>query len=441
MTRRLVYLAVLGLVVVVMAALILPGLEVLVFVVYNSLLAGFYALDYFIAPKSDVLKITRQGATSQEDEKLYFKTANKILFRVRNSHHSPMQVTLKDEIADFHFKVLETDMEMSVAAGGESIFSYSVRPSKRGAFTFPSVNVKYTGPLGLCYKYFSVNEEKQFKVYPNLGDLSKYRLIITKHRLLMSGQKRIPKRGMGFEFESLREYVPGDDYKKINWTGTARAGKLIVNQYEAEKNQPVYILLDTGRAMSYSIRGYKKLDYSINAALILSDIVGQKGDNSGLMVFDTEVHTMIKPGKGAAHRNEMMEALYHIADSDMSSDYSGAFLHLLATQKRRSIVFIFTDFETGEEARELMEAVPILSKKHVPVVILCVNESLEKIAKGNAKDARGVFNEAMAESLIEERKALVRALNMRGAICLETYAENFAIDTVNQYLVLKDRFS
>ena len=297
------------------------------------------------------------------------------------------------------------------------------------------------GPLGLCYRYFSLELAKEFKVYPNLGDLSKYRLIITKHRLLMNGQKRIPKRGMGFEFESLREYVPGDDYKKINWAGTARANKLIVNQYEAEKNQPVYILLDTGRAMSYSIRGYKKLDYSINAALILSDIVGQKGDNSGLMVFDTEVSTLLKPGKGSAHRNEMMEALYHITDSEMSSDYTGAFIHLLGVQKQRSIVFIFTDFETSEEAKELMEAVTVLARKHVPVVILCVNESLEKIAKGSSKDARGVFNEAMAESLLDERKFLVRSLNLRGAICLETYAENFAIDTVNQYLVLKDRFS
>jgi len=436
MTRRLVYLAALGLLVLAAFAIFVPGSEVLIFIAYNLILAALYVMDLLLAPKSNVLKITRQ-----EDEKLYFKTTNKIIFHVKNSYHAPINVMLKDEIADFHFKVSDSDMAKVVQAGQEDIFSYVVTPAKRGAFTFSAVYVRYAGPLGLCYKHFSVDEPKQFKVYPNLGDLSKYRLIITKHRLLMNGQKRIPKRGMGFEFESLREYVPGDDYKKINWAGTARAGKLIVNQYEAEKNQPVYILLDTGRAMSYSIRGYKKLDYSINAALILSDIVGQKGDNSGLMVFDTEVQALIKPGKGSAHRNEMMEALYHIADSDMSSDYAGAFIHLLGAQKRRSIVFIFTDFETGEEARELMEAVPILSRTHVPVVILCVNESLEKIASQNSKDARGTFNEAMAESLIEERKSLVRALNMHGAICLETYAENFAIDTVNQYLTLKERFS
>ena len=435
MTKRMVYLAAFGLVPLSLSALISPGSALIVFIAYNCLMLAVYAVDYFLTPSSEVLRIDRL-----EEDKLYFKTTNRLEFNVKNTWGKPLNITLKDERGDFHFNLSEEDMSGAVAAGGERAFSYTVTPLKRGACIFPAIYVRYDGLLGLCRKYFTVNAPKEYKVYPNLKDLSKYRLVISKHRLLTSGQKRIPKRGMGFEFESLRDYVAGDDYRKINWGATARAAKLIVNQYEAEKNQPVYILLDTGRAMSYSIRGYKKLDYAINAALILSDIVGQKGDNSGLMVFNTEVAALKKPGKGESHRNELMEALYHVEDTNMASDYAGAFLHLLSVQKRRSIVFIFTDFETEEEARELMEAAPILSRTHVPVVVLCVNESLEKIAGQNPKDLRGVFNEAMAHSLIDERKGLVRALNMRGVICLMTYAENFAIDTVNQYLSLKERF-
>jgi len=436
MTKRMGHLAALGLVPLAFAALFLPASVFIIFVAYNCIIAALYAIDCFLTPNEKVIRISRQ-----EDDKLYFKTTNRIEIKVKNTWSRPLKVTLKDELPDFHFAVCEENMAQLIAAGFEQTFFYTVTPNKRGAYTFPAVYVRYDGLLGLCRKYFSVEEPKEFKVYPNLKDLSKYRLIITKHRLLSSGQKRIPKRGMGFEFESLRDYVDGDDYRKINWAATARSSKLIVNQYEAEKNQPVYIVLDTGRAMSYSIRGYKKLDYSINAALILSDIVGQKGDNSGLMVFNTEVFAFKKPGKGEVHRNELMEALYHIEDSNMASDYAGAFGHLISVQKRRSIVFIFTDFETGEEARELMEAMPILSRTHVPVVILCINESLEKIAEGKKKDLRNTFNAAMAESLVEERKSLVRALNMRGVICIETHAENFAIDTVNQYLSLKERLA
>ncbi|MCL2564761.1 MAG: DUF58 domain-containing protein [Defluviitaleaceae bacterium] len=436
MTKRMVYLAGLGLVFIGIAALLSPSLTFLTFIAYNGVILALYIIDYFLTPDSKVFTLTRQ-----EDEKLYFKTTNIIEFKVKNSWSRKLKIEIKDELPDFHFKVSDENMEGEIPYGEERVFSYTVTPTKRGAYIFPAVYIRYDGILGLCRKYFSVDESKEFKVYPNLKDLSKYRLIITKHRLMASGQKRVPKRGMGFEFESLRDYVSGDDYRKINWAATARSNKFMVNQYEAEKNQPVYTLLDTGRAMSYSIRGYKKLDYAINATLILSDIVGQKGDNSGLMVFNTDVSVFIKPGKGDIHRNELMETLYHISDSNLSSDYAGAFLHLLKVQKRRSIVFIFTDFETGEEAKELMETIPILCRAHVPVVVLCVNESLEKIAGERGEGLRDTFNQAMAESLLEERKSLVRALNMRGVICLETYAENFAIDTLNQYLALKERLS
>ena len=246
---------------------------------------------------------------------------------------------------------------------------------------------------------------------------------------------------MGTEFESLKEYVEGDDYRKINWMATARENKLIVNQYEAEKNQPVYILIDTGRSMSYSIRGYKKLDFSINAAIILSDIVNQKGDNSGLMIFNTEVSKIIPPGKGDSHRNEIMEALYHIEDTKLSSDYQGAFLELANRQKRRSIVFIFTDFETGEESKELIAAIPILSKRHVPVIITIENESLKAITLSDGNALKDTYNKAMAEELLLNRKNIIRSLNQSGILCIESPAEDFAINTVNQYLLLKQRGS
>jgi len=433
MTKRMVYLLAFGLVPLILAALLLPGAAFITFVAYNTLVVSLYAMDYFLTPRGEVLQLKRQTL-----DKLYFKADNLMEFSLSNSWSKALKVTLKDQLPDFHFKAADENMTHLVPAMSEHTFCYTVTPTKRGAFIFSGVHLRYDGIMGLCRKQFSIEEPRQYKVYPNLKDLSKYRLIITKHRLLTSGQKAIAKRGMGSQFESLRDYVDGDDYKKINWAATARTNKLIINQYEAEKNQPVYTLIDTGRAMSYSIKGYKKLDYAINAALILSDIVGQKGDNSGLMVFNTEVSALNKPGKGEAHRSALMETLYHIEDSNMSSDYAGAFIHLISVQKRRSIVFIFTDFETGEEARELMEAVPILSRTHVPVVVLCINESLGKIAKKDIKNLDSAFEAAMAESLIAERKSLVRSLNMRGIICIETHAENFAIDTLNQYLSLRE---
>jgi len=436
LTKRFVILVSLGLIplTIFMSAPQSSGL--IIFLSYNTLIISLFVADVFLTPGKGAVAVYRQA-----DNKLYFKAVNRVELKIKNNWTRKLKIEIKDDLPDWHFEIISRDMLKEVPAGEDSIFSYNVVPKKRGAYTFNNVYVRYDGILGLCKKYVTLNIPEEFKVYPNLRDLSKYRLIMQKHRLLTHGQKRIPLRGHGSEFESLRDYVDGDDYRKINWMATARMNKLIVNQFEAEKNQPVYVLLDTGRSMSYSIRGYKKLDYSINAALILSDIVNQKGDNSGLLVFNTDIAQLVPPGKGEAHRNTLMEALYHVEDSNMVSDYHGAFFHLLNVQKRRSIVFIFTDFETTEEAKELLEAMPIISRRHVPVVVLTVNESLENIAKSSGGTVQSSYNEAMAESLLAERKGIIRSLNQRGVICLETYAENFAIDTVNQYLSLKERFS
>ena len=436
MTKRFLYLVAIGLVPLAIFASAPGGSGLLIFISYNALILSLFVADLFLTPSKGAVAVYRQV-----DTKLYFKAANRIELKIKNNWTRTLKIEAKDDLPDWHFEIISQDMLKEVPAGEDSIFSYDVIPKKRGAYTFGQVFIRYSGILGLCKKYVALNIPEEFKVYPNLTDLGKYRLIMQKHRLLTHGQRRIPLRGNGSEFESLRDYVDGDDYRKINWMATARMNKLIINQYEAEKNQPVYILLDTGRSMSYSIKGFKKLDYSINAALILSDIVNQKGDNSGLLVFNTDISQIVPTGKGEAHRNALMEALYHVQDCNMVSDYHGAFFHLLNIQKRRSIVFIFTDFETTEEAKELLEAVPIISRRHLPVVVLTVNESLENIAKANASNIRSAYNEAMAESLLAERKGIIRSLNQRGVICLETYAENFAIDTVNQYLLLKERFS
>lgn len=406
------------------------------FLLYNAAVFGLFLVDVFITPNESILTVTRDS-----EAKLYFKTGNSIEFKVKNNYQRPVSIELKDNLPNFHFTIVSSAMKKNISPFQDEIFSYNVMPTKRGSFIFKSIFVRYTGLLGLCKKQYEIKEPFEYKVYPNLKNISKYRLIVQKHRLLTMGNRRINLRGNGTEFESMREYVEGDDYRKINWMASARENKLIVNQYEAEKNQPVYIMLDTGRSMSYSIRGYKKLDYAINAAIILSDIVNQKGDNSGLMVFNTDVLTLIPPGKGETHRNEFMEALYHIEDTRESSDYENAFFELVNRQKRRSIVFIFTDFETGEEVKELVAAIPILSKRHVPVIITMVNESLEKITRQNSKSLKGTFDEGMAEKLILDRQKIIRSLNQRGLLCVETPAEEFALSAVNQYLLLKQRNS
>ncbi len=430
-TKKFIIILSIGLAILILTSF--TSFSFLIFLVYNVICFGLLVLDFFISPQGGVLEITRPN-----DDKLYFKTTNTIIINIRNNYVRPIYIEIKDEIPDWHFQIVNENLKGTVLQSTEASFDYDVIPSKRGSFEFKNIYVKYRGILGLCTKYHIIKNSFEFRVYPNLKDLSKYRLILQKNRLLQAGERRIHIQGAGSEFESQREYVEGDDYRKINWITSARHNKLTVNQYEAEKNQPIFILIDSGRAMSYTIRGYKKLDYAINAALILSDIVNQKGDNSGLMVFNTDIKSIIMPSKGENHRNKLMEALYHIQDTKNTPNYEDAFKELLNKQKRRSVVFIFTDFQTSDEAKDLTNSIGLIKRHHIPIVILMKNESLLNITEREDETLVGdIFQKGVALDYLEKRENIIRKLNAKGIPCIESFAEKFALTSVNYYLKIK----
>lgn len=403
-----------------------------IFLAYNCICLMLLTLDFFLTPTEKIFDIWRGT-----EDKLFFKANNTVSFQVRNNSTRPMELILKDELPDFHFNILSQDMKKTVPPRSVSDFSYEIFPTKRGSFLFPSIHMRFKSRWGLCFKYGKRPLPIDFKVYPNLKDLSKYRLLMTKSMALENGRRIVNIRGDGQEFESLREYIDGDDFRKINWMVSAREKRYVINLYESEKNQPVIIMIDTGRPMSYLLKGYKKLDYAINAALILSDIVNQRGDNSGLAVFDTELKTYIKPGKGSAHRNNLMEALYHSEDTNHTSDYYEAFRSLVKRQKRRSIVFVFTDFETEVELSDLVRQMKLLKSRHLPIVALMKNDCVLRMSENDGKDSKSIYEKSVALEYLDNRQRLIRTLNRSGIICIESDAENFAIDSVNRYLKIK----
>jgi len=400
------------------------------FLLWNSLLFGLLIIDMLVTPSKKRLKVRRQ-----QYDKLYFKAENEIQFYVQNTSTFGLLVHGRDE-SQRHFNVKSGSLSHWLKSKEEVAFSYVTIPAKRGSFAFSNIYLRYGGILGLCMKYAKVPAHTEFKVYPNVRDLSKYRIMMQRSRLLPEGDKTIRQYGMGAEFESLRPYVEGDDYRKINWTATARENKFIVNQYQIERNQPVYVLLDTGRPMSYSVNGFKKLDYAINAALILADIANQQGDKAGLMVFDSSVKSHISPGQGASHRNLLMETLYHVEDNRSTADYEGAFRTLCERQKRRSLVFIFTDFEILEEAEELISHMAILKRRHMPIVVFMANESLSNMTTSPTITPFDQVLKNTANEFMEERKTIFRTLALMGIPNVESTAENFAVAAVNRYVQL-----
>lgn len=431
-TKRFIVLLALGLIPIGISASLQGSLTL--FLIYNLACGTLLLWDFRISRDGEAVEAVRIGPDT-----LSIYEQESISFQMTNPTHRRIIFELKDETPDYNFTCPNRGFSGVLEANSRQVFSYPVEPTKRGAFVFGNVHIRYPGKLGLCRRSFSLPLHREFRVYPNLKNLRKYRLSLCNNRMFKEARRSLRSLGKGTAFESLREYVAGDDYRKINWAATARGERPIVNQYEPEKNQHVHILIDTGRPMSYTVKGWRKLDLVINTALILSDIVNQGGDLSGLMLFNEKVQNMIMPGKGANHRNKMLEALYHIEHTNRTSSYEEAFYTLRNRERHRSILFIFTDFDTPEDAEYILKAMPVISRNHVVVLILIRSEGVEALSAAPVDSQESLFQKGAALELQEERRRIVHLLNRKGVLCIECAPEQLETVAINRYVAIKNR--
>lgn len=434
-TKRYIYLLFLGAVILTVFSFLNSWLiSFTIFLLYNGVCFLLLMIDYFTSPGKEVFEISRWG-----NNHLSIYEKEEIAFMVYYKGYKKTRVEMKDEIPDFHFKTDKKVIKAELLPHSKTKLTYLVTPTKRGAFLFGKLHVRYEGNWKLCKKAFIVDLSLEYKVYPNMKNLRKYRMTGLNNHQWKQGQKHLKMLGKGTSFESLREYVPGDEYRKINWKATARGDKPIINQYEPEKDQHVYFFIDTGRPMSYSIRGYNKLDIVVNTALILSDVVNQNGDLSGLLLFNTEVDNMIAPGKGIEHRNKILETLYHIQHTNYTSNYEEAFYYFKRRERHRSIIFFFTDFDSFEEAEMMLKVLSVITRNNLVVIALMKDEQVEQIASSDIKSELDLYNKGVALELMDERKKIIRLLNQKGVFCLESTPEKMELATVNKYIQIKNK--
>lgn len=431
-SKRFVFLLLFGL--VFLSLSIYWSNSLTIFILYNIIGVSLLFLDYFISIDSSSIEVKRLGS-----EKLSLFNRELISFEIYNKSPFELRIEIKDEIPDFHFEKEYDLVKAIIPSCVKKKIEYPIMPTKRGAFTFGKLHIRYTGRLKLCSKYFKAKTTREYKVYPNMENFKKYRLSICNNRMFKKSQQYLKMLGDGTSFESLREYVYGDEYKKINWKATARANKPIINQYQPEKNQHVYMFIDTGRAMSYTINGFRKLDLVVNTALVLSDIINQNGDQSAVLLFNTEVNNIVLPGKGVEHRKKIMETLYHIDYNNNTSNYGEAFRVYKRRERHRSIIFLFTDFATEEEAVIFLKEMPLITRNNIVIVILLKNESIERIKEAKIKDNQNIYNKGVAIEILHEREKIIKLLNHKGIYCIECPAEKLEYTAINKYIEVKNK--
>lgn len=370
--------------------------------------------------------------------------------RWSNGDQNPVSITLKSGYGmNMYLRVLdELPMQFqkrdlafngTIPAWGNKTFEYTVRPVQRGMYHFGAVQVFVSGLLGLAERRFSLDNAKEVAVFPSYLQLRKYELLAISDRLTLAGVKRVRRVANQAEFERIKEYVTGDDRRTVNWKATARRGRLMVNQYQDEKAQQVFSLIDTGRVMKMPFEGLSLLDYSINAALVISSIAMHKEDKAGLITFSNKVHISVPAGRQRGHMQTILQTLYAQATDHKETDMESLYVTVKRQVYQRSLLLLFTNYESMHALERQLPYLRRLAKQHLVVPIFFINTELEKDIHDRALDTEAIYIQTIAERTMHEKHLIARELERHGMPAILCRPQDLTVSVINRYLEMKAR--
>jgi len=316
---------------------------------------------------------------------------------------------------------------------------YGLTPPKRGRFEFGLIAVRYLSRWRLTWNQTRLGAPVTVKVYPNMRRAREAELRALGARSFVAARRKSQWRGEGRDFESLRDYVRGDERRHISWTATARRGKLVTRQYQMERDQTILIALDAGRLMTARIENETKLDSAVHAALALMSAAARAGDNAGLLVFGRRIQAYLPPKRGAEHLDAALEALYAVEPEMIEPSYSRAFEFVAANSRRRSLVVVLTDLVDEEGSRELLASLKLLRPRHLPLVVTIADRDLKAVVREAPQNESELFRQSVAEEIIHLREAALRLVEAQGGLALDVTAAALAPRLLETYLRVKER--
>lgn len=371
-------------------------------------------------------------------EKLSNGDQNELLVELVNFYTFSVQVDIIDEIPH-QFQVRDHHHSLSLGSSTSEMLAYYLRPVKRGEYSFGALNIYVSSSLGLVKRRFRFSENKVVPVYPSYLQLRQYELLAISNRLVDLGIKKIRKIGHNMEMESIKEYVVGDDYRTINWKATARRGDLMVNVYQDEKSQQVFSLIDKSRAMQMPFEGMSLLDYAINSSLVISNIAIKKEDKAGLITFQQKVNTLLPASNRSVQMQLITQSLYSQKTAYKEADFSVLYSTIKRKITQRSLLLLYTNFETLSGMQRQLPFIKNLVKSHLLVVIFFKNTELDELLESTATKTKEIYNKAIAEKLAYEKQLIVKELNNQGIQTILTKPQHLTVNTINKYLELKAR--
>lgn len=395
---------------------------------------GFIVVDFLLLFASN----QRFTAHRKTPEKFSNGDENPVVIEMESGYSFPVSIKVIDEIPQ-QFQVRNFEIKRKVPAGTKDSFEYFLRPVERGEYYFGSLNVYVSSPLHLVCRRFIFDNGAMVPTYPSFIQLKKYDLMAFSNKLFQYGLKKIRRIGHTMEFEQIKDYVSGDDLRTINWKATAKKNQLMVNQFQDERSQNVYMVIDKGRVMKMPFNGLSLLDYAINSTLVLSNIILKKQDKAGMFTFSKKVENRVAAERRSSQMQRILETLYNVKTNFFESDFGRLYGDIKKNVNQRSLILLYTNFETVDSLKRQLPYLKGIAHNHLLVVVFFENSELDQLINGKVKNVQEVYDQVIAEKLAFEKRLIVNELKKYGIHSVLTKPENLTIESINKYLEIKAR--
>jgi uncharacterized protein (DUF58 family) len=438
---RSTYIILLSIAVVLAASAWLPVLR-LVAIALDCTVLVLFIIDYQLTPRPNLISATREVT-----ERLSIGRANDVTLKIINTGTSRLKCRVRDDFPPgLNADVREFEFELPPA--GQSLLRYTLLPTRRGAYDFGDMTIRYLSFLGLSWRQTKVKATKHVKVFSDLKAL--YDLSIKLSRSSELGELHLHKRGQGTDFSSLKEYTVGDDWKMIDWKATARRDRPVMRTYEAEQDQRLCILIDAGRMMASDLEGLTRFDHALNAALCLALTGLSHNDQVGVGIFADKPLVHLPPRRGKAYMKNILAASFDVEPRLVEPDYVGVLSYFASAQKGRAMVVVLTDLTDPTGSQALLAGLASLAPRHLPFCVTLKDRQINRVANLSTIDGAGarelkaipmeeIYQRAVATDLIAQRDLALSVLQRRGCLVLDCPPQELSEKIVDAYLDVKMR--
>lgn len=362
---------------------------------------------------------------------------NELELYIQNQYPLPINYRLIEELP-IQFQKRDFIIHLKLKKGDNKTISYRLRPTERGEYRFGSLNI-FASFIGFFERRIIQQEELVIKTYPSYLKMHQYTLLATTNQLHQTGVKRIRRIGATTEFENIKPYTTGDEYRFINWKATSKSNRLMVNQYQEEKSQPVYNIIDLGRSMRMPFNKLTLLDYAINSSLILSNVTLKKDEKAGLITINNKIEKHIVAERKNHQMNLILESLYSIKTDFKETDFGKLYSYTKRKLPQRSLLFLYTNFETLDALERQIQYLKLINKNHVLVLIMFKNTELNVYINQKPTNVFSIYQQTIAEKINYDKELIINKLNQFGIHTIYSEPNQLTINAINKYLELKAR--